>query len=354
MFKTEARRRFQYSIFLPAVFLIAISLFVLNSLSYLTTPYIVFVVLAFAAYFIFSSIDYEILELFSKYFYVICIILLLLPIFIGSATRGTIRWIPLGSFTIQPAEIVRPFLLVFFANYLSKGKRNFARVLKGGLLFVIPTFLILIQPSLGVTLLTTVGFLGIFLASGYPRKYYLLWAAIILVSIPLAYGLLANYQRQRIVAFMTPGLDPQGAGYNSVQALISVGSGRLTGKGLGHGIQTQLAFLPERHSDFIFASISEELGLLGAGILLAITFFLIWRFVNTMERTKEISERAFVAGFFLSFLAQVFVHVGMNLSMLPITGVPYPLVSAGGSSLVATMIGLGMVASIRNHQTKSL
>ncbi|KKT54159.1 MAG: Rod shape-determining protein RodA [Candidatus Woesebacteria bacterium GW2011_GWA1_44_23] len=141
---------------------------------------------------------------------------------------------------------------------------------------------------------------------------------------------------------MTPAEDPLGAGYNSLQSTIAVGSGKIFGTGLGKGIQTQLAFLPEKQTDFIFAATAEELGMIGAGLVLLVTFVILFRLTAFLEKAVSPAARAYISGFFLIYLVQIFVHVGMNMGMLPITGLPFPLLSAGGSSLLATMTGLGI------------
>jgi rod shape determining protein RodA len=338
---------------IPIGLLLAIGLFTLISLDYISNAYFIFVGLGILLFLFFSRIDFEVISIFSKFFYIGSIIFLLVPILIGSATRGTIRWIPIGDLTVQPAELVRPFLFVFLAVYLQQGKKTLGRFLKGGILFAIPTFLILIQPSLGVTLMTLFGGLGIYLLSSYPKKYYLYLLVIVAISIPIGWALLADYQRARISTFLDPTSDPQGAGYNSLQAMISVGSGRLSGRGLGRGVQTQLAYLPEKQSDFVFAALSEELGFVGAILVLTITFYLLYKLVKIIENSNDPVGRAFVSGFFLSLFAQIVVHVGMNTGMLPITGVPYPLISAGGSSLLATMAGLGIASSVKNTKKTS-
>jgi rod shape determining protein RodA len=258
---------------------------------------------------------------------VISIILLLITLVIGQVTRGTVRWIPIGSFSLQPSEIIRPFLLVFFANFITAKRINLKRLIQILSLMALPLFLILVQPSLGVTALTAIGFLGLFLASEVEKKYFLFMGIIAIVLIPLVFMFLAPYQKARVTAFLDPASDPQGAGYNAIQSTISVGSGKFFGRGLGKGVGTQLSFLPERHTDFIFASVAEEMGFIGAVVLLVITVFLLFR----------------ISGLFLTLFAQTVVHVGMNMGLLPITGVPYPLVSAGGSSLLATLTSLGIV-----------
>ena len=331
------------SLTLPILFLLSLSIFVLNSIAPSLFPwYFVFLGIAIMAFWFFSQIDFEIVSIFSTHLYILSIFLLLLTLIIGSVTRGTVRWIPIGPLNLQPAEIVRPFLLIFFANYLTKEKITLKRILKAFLLLALPVFLILVQPSLGVSILTAVGFFGVLLSSNFNKKYILIGIGILLVLTPVFFKIMAPYQRQRVMTFLSPSSDPLGAGYNSLQSTIAAGSGKIFGRGLGHGVQTQLAFLPEKQTDFIFAATSEELGFLGAGLMLLATFIVLFRLTKYMENAVNPAARAFLAGLFLTYLLQVFIHTGMNMGMLPVTGLPFPLVSAGGSSLLATMIGLGI------------
>lgn len=348
MLKIRGLISYEPSLLIGIGFLILLSIITLRATaSFLFPLYFFYLALAIMAFFFFSKIDFEIISLFSKHLYLISIVFLILPLLIGQVTRGTIRWIPLGPLTIQPAEVVRPFLLVFFANYLTAKGLNLERLVKALLLLSLPLFLILIQPSLGVTLLTLTGFLGILLASNFEKKYILVGLAVFLLAGPITWKLLAPYQKLRILSFIDPSADPLGGGYNSIQSMISVGSGRLSGRGLGKGVQTQLAFLPERHTDFIFAAISEEMGFVGAALLLLALFLIFWWLIKVVENARSFSARAFVSGLFLSFFIQTIIHIGMNMGVLPITGIPLPLVSAGGSSLLATMIGLGIAQGAR-------
>lgn len=332
------------------IFLIILSSIILNSLNKTLFPdYYVYILIALIFFIIFSAIDFDIISIFSKYFYIGSVLLLLINLIIGSVTRGTVRWIQVGSGSFQPAEIARPFILLFFANYL-RGSIDFKKILKAMALLILPVALIIAQPSLGVSIMTMVGFVGILLASKFNKKYILFGVFISIALIPVVWGLMAPYQRQRITSFLDPGSDPRGAGYNSIQSTIAAGSGRIFGTGLGKGVQTQLAFLPEKESDFIFASTAEELGLFGALLVLLATFLILIRLIYFMENAISPSARAYLSGFFLVYLTQVFVHVGMNMGMLPITGLPYPLLSAGGSSLLATMIGLGIAIGAYKKQ----
>ncbi|KKR69571.1 MAG: Rod shape-determining protein RodA [Candidatus Woesebacteria bacterium GW2011_GWA2_40_7b] len=267
----------------------------------------VYLGVAIGAFWFFSQIDFDIISLFSKHLYIISIILLIITLIIGQ-----------------------------------KEKVDFKRLFTAILLLTLPVFLILIQPSLGVSALTVVGFCGVLISSNFNKKYILAGLATVLILIPVFWQVMAPYQRQRISTFINPSVDPLGAGYNSLQSTIAAGAGKITGRGLGRGVQTQLAFLPEKQTDFIFAAVSEEMGFVGAGIMLAATFVILFRLVAIVENSISPAARAYVSGFFLIYLLQVFIHVGMNLGMLPVTGLPFPLVSAGGSSLLATMIGLGI------------
>lgn len=348
--KKPAKR--DYALLAIIAIMLAISVLVLRSIASTLFPlYFLYFILGIGAFFLFSSIDFDVVSIFSKHLYIFSIVLLILPLIIGQVTRGAIRWIPIGPLTIQPAEIVRPFLLVFFANYLTEKEVDSKRLLRAVGLLALPAFLILIQPSLGVTVLTIVAFVGVTLAANINKKYYLIGGLVLALLIPSSYFLLHDYQKSRIVSFLYPEQDPSGAGYNSIQSMISVGSGGLFGKGLGKGVQTQLAFLPEKHSDFIFAAVSEELGFVGAAVLLAVTFAFLLKLIKMLENANSRTGRAFMAGFFLTIFAQVIIHIGMNMGMFPITGLPYPLVSAGGSSLLATMTGLGIAVSTRRNKS---
>lgn len=309
--------------------------------------YYLFIILGLVFFAVFSRLDLDVMALFSWHIYVASVLFLLAPLVIGEVTRGTVRWIPIGSLTLQPAEIVRPFLILFFANFFYRRDINLRNLAVSAVLLLLPVILILLQPSLGVSILTVIGYLGVIAASGVKKKSVVLALILGILAIPVTWLFLADYQKDRILGFLNPGADPSGAGYNSLQSMISVGSGRLFGRGLGQGVQTQLDFLPERHTDFVFASMAEELGFLGASLLTLGVMFLLYRIALIIDNAENARGRAFVSGVFLALLAQVIIHIGMNMGLLPITGVPLPLVSAGGSSLLATMITLGMVVQAR-------
>lgn len=328
---------------LSVLCLIVLSVVILNSIAPNLFPfYLILIFVAVIAFWFFSQVGFEVVALFSKHLYIFSILLLVLTLIIGNVTRGTIRWIPIGPLNLQPAEIVRPFLLVFFAVYLTAKKITVQRFFKAIGLLILPVILIFVQPSLSVSILTVAGFLGVLVASSFNKKYLLLGVLVAVVAVPVFWQVIAPYQRQRIVTFLEPGADPLGAGYNSLQSVIAAGAGGIFGRGLGRGIQTQLSFLPAKQTDFIFSAVGEELGILGTGLMLIATFIILSRLIRFMEGAVSPAARAYLSGFFVIYLMQVFIHTGMNMGLLPVTGLPYPLVSAGGSSLLATMIGLGI------------
>lgn len=303
--------------------------------------------LSIVLFFLLSKVDFDIIALFSKYLYIGSLIFLILPLLIGQITRGTVRWIPIGALTIQPSEIVRPFLFVFFAHFLADKELTPKRLLQALALFAFPFILIFIQPSFSVAVLSAIGFLGIILASTINKKTILITFLGMLVMLPLVWLILVPYQKERIVTFLSPGSDPYGAGYNSLQSKIAVGSGGVFGRGLGKGVQTQLSYLPERQTDFIFASTAEELGFIGAAFLILCLFYLLFNLTGIMENAQSPAARAYLSAFALTLFAQILIHIGMNMGLFPITGVPLPLVSAGGSSLIGTMIGFAIAIGAR-------
>lgn len=334
----------KWKIRLSVFYLIGFSVLILTSIAASLFPlYFVYIVVGLVFYYFVSKLGFDVLAVFYKHFYILAILFLLLPLLIGQVTRGAVRWIPLGPLTLQPAEIVRPFLLIFFATYFAKNPIKLKTFLNSLGYLLIPVALILVQPSLSVALITMIGFLGIFLASGYNKKYIATTSAFSLLLLPLSWFLLQPYQKLRILTFLNPASDPLGAGYNSIQSMIAIGAGGIFGRGLEKGVQTQLAFLPERHSDFVFASVSEELGFVGAFLLILGLFFLLSQIAAVIERAQSPVARTFIAGVFLSLFTQSIVNMGMNLGLLPVTGLPLPLISAGGSSLIATLIMLGIV-----------
>lgn len=333
--------------------LIIFGLIVLRSIAPFVFPlYFVYVAAAILLFLTIASIDFDISAAFSVFLYIFSLFFLLLPIIFGQVTRGAVRWVPIGPIALQPAELTRPLLILFFATYLTR-PMNFRRAVVGVVLAGIPLLMIFLQPSLGVTLLTATGIAGVLISRAIPRKMLIVGILLGVLAIPSLWFVMAPYQKIRVVSLLDPSKDPSGAGYNSIQSTIAVGSGKVTGRGLGQGVQTQLSFLPERHTDFIFASITEELGFVGATITLFLVFFLLYRLIALYQQTTDPVARGYLSGSFATLLVQITIHVGMNMGIFPITGLPLPLVSYGGSSLLATMIFFAIAVSTRKR-TRSL
>ena len=328
--------------------LIVISNIVLRSINPSIFPdYYLYLLVAIISFFILLKIDFEVFLTLSKHLYFLSLILLIITLILGQVTRGSIRWIPLGPITLQPSEVFRVFILLFLARYATEKEINLKRFIKLFVYFLIPFFLILIQPSLGVAMITGVGFLGIIFASSINKRLLIAGFLVLVFIAPFSWFLLAPYQKDRITTFLNPYEDPLGSGYNSIQSTISVGSGKFFGRGLGQGVQTQLAYLPEKHTDFIFAATSEELGFVGASLILISFSVLFYLFIRIIDNPVNPAARAFVTAVFFIYLSQTFIHVGMNMGMVPITGLPLPFVSAGGSALLGSFISLAIVIRAR-------
>ena len=271
----------------------------------------------------------------------------LVAVFGQPAIRGSHRWIVIGEYTIQVAELGKPALAFVLAGFASIFLlRTFRNVVVYLILGFVPAFMVMKQPDLGNAILYLVMILTMMFA-GYVKYRYLLYLVLIgTLLLPLGWSALEGYQQSRIVAFVQPDYDPQGIGYNATQALIAVGSGGLSGKGLGQGTQSHLRFLPESHTDFIFASLTEELGFIGSFVLLGLYAVLFYRLLVCAMSSKSIFNRLFLIGIYIQLFIQTVVNVGMNLGLVPITGVTLPLVSFGGSSVVVTFISLGMAQAV--------
>jgi len=341
-------RRFfiDWQLILPALIILIFGLSVIFSLDIkLGLEQLSFAFLGLIAFLVFANFPYSTHQYLVKIYAVASIILLILPFIFGTLTRGSIRWIQIGALTLQPSEIIKPFLIIIFAFFLSKGK--FVLIYLS--LLALPAFLIFKQPDLGSTLVIIALWLGILIASKLPL-YGL--AAIIFISLlitPFGFKHLKPYQQQRIASFLNPYADPKASGYHSIQSVIAVGSGGFLGRGLGQGTQSQLQFLPERHTDFIFASLAEETGLLGSLALIIVFLFLLLRLLTISQKAPDQFGRLLGIGIFSLIFFQFTVNVGMNLGLLPITGITLPLVSAGGSSLLSVAISLGLAHNLSQH-----
>ncbi|HUV46768.1 MAG TPA: rod shape-determining protein RodA [Candidatus Bathyarchaeia archaeon] len=314
---------------------------------------LIYFLLGTLLFIIFSSLDYRVFKDFYPHLFIFSIFFLCLTFILGQLTRGTIRWIKIGNFTLQPSELVKPMLVLSFSGFAlnldTEKIKNFFLLL---LIFFLPAFLVFKQPALGSSLIVFLTWLGILVAKGIDKKYILIGLFLFLAVLPLIWHFLKPYQQERIVSFINPGYDPLGSGYNLAQAKIAIGSGQFLGKGLGQGSQSQLHFLPERHSDFIFACLAEEMGFIGGTVVIGAFLALILKIIQLGQKSVEGFGSLICYGTAAMIFSQVFVNIGMNLGLLPVTGITLPLVSYGGSSLMSTLILLGFIESISKNIQK--
>ena len=293
----------------------------------------------------------------SVYLYVVGVVLLIMVELFGDISKGAQRWLNLGVVRIQPSELFKVVMPLTVATFLAKTTIP-PRPLNTILDFMIvgiPTVLILKQPDLGTASLVAVaGFIAIFIA-GLSWWWIIAGAAGAAAALPLAWNfVLHDYQKQRVYTLLDPTSDPLGAGYHIIQSKIAIGSGGLYGKGWLQGSQSQLDFLPEPHTDFIFAVLSEETGLIGFLILISLYCFIIGRCVLITLSTKENFERILCGSFTFTFMFYIFVNIGMVSGILPVVGVPLPLISYGGTAMITLTICFGMIMSIHTHKKSGL
>ncbi len=291
-----------------------------------------------------AKADIPLLLGFGWTFYVVSLLLLLFTFLLGRNIRGSVRWIDLGFFNLQTSEIIKPFLAIFYSAYLSKIKKpDWKQLLSFIGIILFPVVLVALQPDLGSALTLTVLPLALLFFIGYGKKLIILAVIFLALVLPLESKLLKPYQRQRLETFINPYADPKGAGYNVIQSTIAVGSGKIFGKGVKLGTQSHLNFLPERHTDFIFASFVEEFGLIGASVLFAGYYILFSFCLKSIKRLHGQDQNLLSLSIFFLFLFQFLVNVGMNLGIMPVTGITLPLFSYGGSSLLSFAILIGLL-----------
>lgn len=307
--------------------------------------------LAIGVYIVINLTHYQNWYQLSPLLYALALILLLSTLIIGSINRGASRWIEIGPISLQPSELARPICILFLARIASQVSRpNFRHLMYQILVALPPLVIIMLQPDLGSAILLALGVLGILIAQRLNLRYWLIGLCVLAVSIPLLWHVMHDYQRQRIFTFINPASDPSGSGYNVIQAQLAIGSGQITGRGLGRGPQSHLRFLPEHHTDFIFAAIAEELGLVGSVGIVILYSVLFGVFIKAITHAKDPFSHYLAAGLFMTLFGQTVINIGMNQGIMPVTGVTLPLLSYGGSSLLSTMFVLGLIGNIRSSQ----
>lgn len=287
-------------------------------------------------------------------FYAGIVGLLLFLFIVGTRVKGAQSWFSFSVASFQPAEIMKLVLIVLLAKYYSYRHIDIARVRH---IFItacytaLPFILILLQPDLGSALIIFAIWAGMTMVAGIRVRHFLMLAAVGVASVALAWMyVLEPYQQQRILTFLNPTADPQGTGYNALQSVIAVGSGQFLGKGVGYGSQSRLQFLPESRTDFIFAAFAEEWGFLGVLLLFMCLGIFLWRVLAIGASSPANFSKLFAMGFSILVVVQSVVHTGMNMGILPITGITFPFMSYGGSSLLALFVGVGILQNIYGHR----
>jgi rod shape determining protein RodA len=301
--------------------------------------------------------DYRSLSFFSTKLYFLTLGVLFLVLFFGTTIRGTTGWIGLGAFHIQPVETAKLAMVIFLASFFSQKKSQLSivvRITASIVLIFFPVYLIIRQPDFGSAMVIVVSWAVMLSISGISRKNLLI---LFLLGAIISYSgwfVLRPYQKERLINFVNPYNDPRGSGYNVIQSMVAVGSGGLFGKGLGHGSQSQLNFLPEKHTDFIFAVIAEEMGFLGATSVIFLLGLLLYRVKEVARLAGDNFGYLLAVGILVMLFSQILVNIGMNIGVMPVAGVPLPFLSYGGSSLVAVFASIGIVQSIYLHKVKTL
>ncbi len=314
------------------------------------------IILSLFAFFVVVSVDYKWFIRFSYPVFIFGIILLIVVLLAGKKGMGAQRWIDLGFVSFQPAEFFKIFFILALSRYLSGagqeimlGIRELAKVT--AVFFIVPAILILKQPDLGTTVILLFIFTAMVLTAGIRKKIILIMVIVLVVSMPFAGSIIwkgmKGYQKQRIIAFIDPQADPRGIGYHITQSKVSIGSGGFLGKGYMKGTQGPYRFLPENHTDFIFSIFAEERGFLGSAILFMLYFFIIWRGFDTAKKARDTEGCFLVLGVTFMFSFYFFINIGMTLGMMPVVGVPLPLMSYGGTALLSNFLALSIIENVR-------
>ena len=300
--------------------------------------------------------DYRLLEDLSKKLYIFNLVMLLAVMFFGHAALGAQRWIQLGPISIQPSEFSKIIMIIALAAFLNSRLEQLESFWGWlpvfGYVFV-PFVLVMKQPDLGTALVFAAILFGLMVLCGFKKKYFVRLLGFGLLLAPLIWTMvLHDYQKMRLKVFLDPGLEPQGAGYHVIQSMIAIGSGQFWGKGLFEGTQSQLNFLPENHTDFIFAVAGEEFGFVGTLCILLLYLLVIYRGINIAMNASDDFGTLLATGIVSMFVFHVLVNVGMTAGIMPVTGVPLPFLSYGVSSLTTNMILTGLLLNIHVRQQK--
>jgi rod shape determining protein RodA len=300
-------------------------------------------------------IDYHKLERYSKVIYFGAIVLLILVIISGRSTYGATRWLVIGPFDFQPSEFAKIALIIFLADFLAKNKPKLDNFFYYLLPFAYTGLLILLvfmQPDLGTSLVYLVILIIMLFVVGVKIKYLVFTFLAALSFVPVLWTFLKDYQKNRLILFLNPNLDPLGGGYNVIQSRIAIGSGGFLGNGIFSGIQSQLNFLPAQHTDFIFSVVGEELGFVGTILLLGLYAIILWRGIKIALEARDLLGTLLATGAVSFLFFHVVVNIGMAMGMLPATGLPLPFLSYGGSFMISNLMMIGILLNVELHKIK--
>ncbi len=360
-------RRVDFALILSAAAIVIYGLVTISSATHINTPgeerfwFVqrqgIFAVVNAVLGILFMNFDYRGLSQHGKKLYVFNLIMLVAVMLFGHAALGAQRWIQIGPISVQPSEFSKLIMIICMASVLEErmGKLNSLQDILPIAAYVgVPFILVLKQPDLGTSLVFMAIFFGMVIACGMPWKYFfgIIFAGI--ATFPLLWQFMKDYQKMRIMVFIDPNVDPLGSGYHIIQSKIAIGSGMLFGKGLFEGTQSQLNFLPENHTDFIFAVVGEEFGFVGAVILLLLYLIVFWRGIIIAKEAGDVFGRLLAVGITSMLAFHVLVNVGMTTGIMPVTGIPLPLMSYGISSLTTNILAIAILLNINMHKQKFL
>ena len=307
---------------------------------------------------IFSFINIKYWFLIGYFFYVIVIVLLVWTYLFGIKSSGSQRWIDLYFINLQPSELMKICIILCLAKFFHRMKlenvNSIYTILTSLIIILLPMGLVIVQPDLGTALLIAISGIAVLWFAGINHRYFLYTMMGFLISLPFIISFLKPYQKLRVLTFLNPDRDPLGAGYQIIQSKIAVGSGGIFGKGFLKGTQSYLEFLPEKHTDFIFTLFSEEFGFVGSAFLLIIYAIIIYRIIAIGASSRSYFAKIFCYSFGAAIFVYIVINMSMVLGLVPIVGSPLPIMSYGGSSMLATMIGFGIVMSAKVHNQQPI
>ena len=359
-------RRTDLTLIVATAAIVIMSLVIIGSATHVNTPseerywfvqrqgISILVDIALAAFLM--NFDYKILHRYGNHFYVFNLILLILVMLVGQTALGAQRWIALGPISIQPSEFSKLIMIIALAAMMEKrGRvRTLSDLAPIAVYVGVPFLLVLKQPDLGTSLVFLAIFLGMVFVAGIRLRILFTIFGFGLAVLPVLWHFLKDYQKMRILVFMDPNVDPLGAGYHIIQSKIAIGSGLLFGKGLFGGTQSQLNFLPENHTDFIFSVVGEELGFVGCAVLLLLYLIVLWRGIRIAQDASDTFGRLLAVGITSMIAFHVLVNVGMTMGIMPVTGIPLPLMSYGVSSLTTNIMAIAILLNIQLRRQKLL